>query len=117
MSEIELLCTIGLGLGATVDQLLDLTSDDVTDGYISLYVGPLHIQRTYVLPKNIAESIQNRSGNIFTMAREEALIAVGTDDFLPLTMQRYYNETDDIFYPMHIMGIGQPEDIPWFIND
>lgn len=117
MSEKELFCTIGLGLGATVDQLLDLTVDDVTDGYISLHVGPLRIQRTYVLPKEVTNSIQSRTGKIFTMSREEALTAAGIDDFLPLTMQRYYNETDDIYYPLHIMGIEQPEDIPWYSND
>ena len=117
MSEKELFCTIGLGLGATVDQLLGLTGDDVTDGYISLHVGPLRIQRTYVLPEEAAKSIQNRTGKIFSMSREEALTTAGTDDFLPLTMQRYYNETGDIYYPMHIMGIEQPEDIPWYNND
>ncbi len=117
MSEKELFCTIGLGLGATVDQLLGLTGDDVTDGYISLHVGPLRIQRTYVLPEEVAKSIQNRTGKIFSMSREEALTAAGAYDFLPMTMQRYYNKTDDIYYPMHIMGIEQPEDIPWYNND
>lgn len=116
MTEKELFCTIGIGLGATVDQLLELTGTDVTDGYISLHVGPLHIQRTYVLPENVATSIQNRTGKLFTLNREEAISAAGTDDFLPLTMQRYYHETGDIYYPMHFMNIDTPEEIPWFVN-
>ena len=109
MTETELLYTIGVGLGANIDQILELTTDNITDGYISLHVGPLHIQRTYLLPEDIKETIQAREGKIFTLSRDAALASLGIKDFLPLTMSRYYDETGDIYYPMHIMGIEDEE--------
>ena len=105
MTEKDLFYNIGTGLGATVNQLLGLTYADLIDGAISMHVGPLHIRRTYVLPENAANAILQRSGGIFRMTREEAVTAFGTEDFLPLTMKRYYRETGDIHYPMHILGI------------
>jgi len=109
MTEKELFHTLGVGLGATVDQLLNLTSDDVNEDSISMHVGPLHIRRTYVLPEEIKEALQNRDGRIFTFTREQAISVCGLDDFLPKTMHRYYTETNDIYYPMHIMGIESME--------
>jgi len=109
MTETELLYTIGDGLGGNIDQLLELTTDDITDGYISLHVGPLHIQRTYLLPADIKETLQARTGKIFSLSRDDALASPGIKDFLPLTMRRYYDETGDIYYPMHIMDIDDEE--------
>jgi len=110
MSEKDLFYTLGIGLGAGIDQLLELTTDDVDDGYISLRVGPLQIKRTYLLPEEVKEALHGKSGKIFTMSRNEAASVAETDNFLPLTMKRYYDETSDLYYPMHIMGIQNEED-------
>lgn len=109
MTEKDLFYNIGTGLGANVDQLLDLTSADIIDGALSIHVGPLHIRRTYVLPEDVANAVLQKPGRIFQMTRDEAVTVFGVEDFLPLTMQRYYNETGDIYYPMHILGIDDTE--------
>ena len=110
MSEKDLLITLGIGLGATMDQLLDLTANDITDGYISLPVGPLQIKRTYLLPEEVKRALQDKNGKLFTMSRDDAVSITETDNFLPFTMKRYYAETSDIYYPMHLMGIEREED-------
>jgi len=109
MTETELLYTIGVGLGGNIDQILELTTDDIVDESISLHVGPLHIRRTYLLPADIKETLQSRSGKIFNLSRDDAMASLDILDFLPLTMQRYYDETGDIYYPMHIFGIEDEE--------
>ena len=109
MTEKELFYTLGVGLGGTVDQILALTMSDVTDGYISLPVGPLHIRCTYNLPVDVRDAIEGRAGQIFKLSREAAVSVCGIDDFLPLTMRRYYKETNDIYYPMHLMRMDNEE--------
>ena len=100
MIEKELLNTIGVGLGANIDQLSKLTTDDIHDGNISLHVEPLKIRRTYLLPADVNEALQCRSGNIFQMSRDDAIAICGITDSLPLTMKRYYAETGDISRPI-----------------
>ena len=119
-----LLYEIGVGLGAEVSQLLELQVKDVKGKeYLSLPVGPRRCRRTFVLPKSLCERIDSYilgrekmlfvddEGSPVTEERaRKVLLACGvTGSFLSITMGRYYQETNDIHYPMFFMDLPTKE--------
>lgn len=123
----RLMYQIGSGLGCTIRQLLSLTVDQVKNrDCLEAYVGPLQIRRSWHIPADVQEEIraytEGRTGTdpLFILqdgseltARQvsdvfDSLCLVG-DSFLPITMRHYYDITDDIAYPAHMLQTSEPE--------
>ena len=120
----SLLYQIGIGTGADLEQLLMLNVSDVAGkNCLSLPVGPLRIRRTYNFPAEVIADlnkyIRDRSGLLFALHDGTPITEISATEimrrcgihksFLHLLLRHYYEETNDIYYPQHMLQMNTTE--------